>query len=360
MTGRMNGMGRLHPNGRTEPNECRCPVCSSIISPAMLASIIGAENARRLEIEQSVEAKFAKQLADAEKARKGEIAAAVKAAVKVTETKLKTIREGQTATIAAAVAAEREKTGKLVAEAVATAKVEHATEKARLEADLRLLQTKLAARPAHAIGLPAEIDLHQQISTMLTAAGLEDRAERVRPGVAGADVVVEIVHMGKVCGTLIVESKNHKTWKSSFTTRLRENQLRAGAAFSILSSPIFWSGAPPHIALRDSVICAKPEAVPTLILMLRQIVVDNHLRALGTEARDEKAEQALDFLTGATCNDLFDRLLRLGHDLTALDQREQSAHSTTWARRAEITAGVIAVQQQFVRTVADIIAGGGQ
>ena len=35
--------GRLHTNGRTMSAECRCPVCSSIISPDMLASIVGAE-----------------------------------------------------------------------------------------------------------------------------------------------------------------------------------------------------------------------------------------------------------------------------------------------------------------------------
>jgi hypothetical protein len=264
------------------------------------------------------------------------------------------------ATITTRVAAEQEKSAKATAEAVAAAKLEHAAEKLRLETAVADLQKKLAAKPAHAIGLPAEMDLHQQISAMLAVAAPNDRATRVKPGVQGADVIVEVVHRGEVCGKLLVESKNHKTWKSSFTTRLRENQIREGASFAILSSPIFWSGAPPHIALRDSVICAKPEAVPTLILMLRQIVVDNHLKALGTQARDEKSERALELLTGPTCNDMFQRLLRSTSDLTALDQREQSAHATTWTRRTEIVQGIIAIREQFVRAIDDIVAGDDQ
>lgn len=358
MTGGTNG--RLYANGRTLAVETRCPTCASPISPAQLASIIGALKAREIEIEQAVGARFSQQLAEVERKKKDDIAAAVKAAVKVAATKLKAIREHQTATIAAAVAAEQEKTAKAVTQAVETAKLEHAAERVRLESALADVQKRLAAKPAHAIGLPAEIDLHQQICAMLTASGLEDRAERVRPGVPGADVVVEVIHRGEVCGKLLVESKAHKTWKASFTTRLRENQLREGAAFGILSSPIFWSGAPPHIALRDSVLCARPEIVPTLILLLRQVVVDGHLKALGMRARDVKAEQALDFLTSPTCNDLFEKLLRLSRDLTSLDQREQSAHSATWSRRAEIIKGVMAVREQFVRTIADIIVGGEQ
>lgn len=352
MNGRTNG--RLYPNGRTEPAECRCPVCSSIIRPEQLAIIVGAEAARRLEIEQAVEAKFAKQLADAEKTRKGEIAAAVKAALKVAETKLKTIREQQTATIATAVAAEREKTGKLVVEAVAAAKVEHATERARLEADLSLLQKKLAARPAHQIGEPAEVDLYDT----LVAAFPGDRISRVAKGVKGPDVVMDVVTpSGDIAGRVILDSKAHARWSNKFTTKLRADQLAGKPAeFAILVSSAFPAGAR-ELHLQDGVLVVSPARVVVVVQFLRQQIIANHRLKLSVEARDEKGDRLLAYLTSDAGFECLGAFAKTIDDMIDLEARQLDVETGFHRRRGEMIRAIQRAHEELVTEIDRIISG---
>src|SRR5262249_22326961 len=131
---------------------------------------------RRLELEQEVEAKFSRQLAEAEKKRKREVDAAVKAATQA-------LREGQQAAIAAALDAERKRSEKAVADAVNAAMIEFATEKARLETTLADVQRKLQARTPHDRGEPAEVALADAVAAVLPSTDICRRVEKGRLGV---------------------------------------------------------------------------------------------------------------------------------------------------------------------------------
>jgi len=120
---------RANGNGHAGVGECHCPLCFSVLAPDRYAAVVGSLSARESEIEQTISARFTRQIADAERKRKVEIDAAVKAATKA-------LRDGQAGIVAATIAAERERSDKVVAEAVNAVKIEFATEKARLETTL--------------------------------------------------------------------------------------------------------------------------------------------------------------------------------------------------------------------------------
>jgi hypothetical protein len=354
MTDTMNSAARLHRNGRTEPSECRCPACQSIIPPDLLASIIGAENVRRLDIEQTVAARFAKQIAEAETKKKGEIAKAVKAATVVAETKIAAIRHNQAAVVVAALTAERIVAGQKLDEAVSAEKLAHAAEKLRLETALADMQRKLQGKTAHQLGEPFEASLYD---TIVAALPPSDVARRVEKGQPGVDVIVEVVHGESVVGKIVLDSKNHARWQNAFTRKLRADQLAENADFGILSSTVFPKGAS-QLYVQDGVIIADPERVAVLVTILRRIIIDNHIQKRGSEARNEKADALFTFLLSRRADDLFLKMIRIARDLETLDEVEVKSHRTTWAKRAELVQGVVDVHDTITSTIADVVGGG--
>ncbi|HWB48354.1 MAG TPA: DUF2130 domain-containing protein [Stellaceae bacterium] len=354
----MSVTGTSPPNGHdSHPTlgtaGTHCPVCDSPISARKFAEIEGVRRAREAEIEQSVEARFAKQLAETERRKKAEIAAAVKLATKVVEAKLKAIRDSQAGIVAAAVAAEREKAGKLVVAAVAAAKVEHATEKARLEADLSLLQKKLVARPAHQIGGPAEVDLYDT----LVSAFPGDRISRVAKGVKGPDVVMDVVTPnGDIAGRVILDSKAHARWSSKFATKLRGDQLAAQADFAILVSSAFPAGAR-ELHMQDSVLIVSPARAVVVVQFLRQQVIFNYRLKLSAEARDEKGDRLLAYLTSDAGFECLGAVAKATDDMINLEARQLDAETGFHRRRGEMIRAIQRAHEELVAQIDGIVSG---
>jgi len=179
-----------------------------------------------------------------------------------------------------------------------------------------------------------------------------------RRGVAGGDVLIEVVHQptGEVAGKLLLDMKNHARWSSKFTSKLAADKTAADADFALLVSSGTMPAGEQQICIRDGVIVCATERVGALVTLLRKIVLDNFVLKLSVERRDAKAERLFDFVVGPACTDLFDRLAKLTRDLEALAAAEEKAHRTTWDRRSGIVQGIMAVHDQFVQTVASLIA----
>lgn len=349
------GAARPRParNGHAHATECTCPLCGSVISSDRLASIIGAQKARESEIEQAVAARFARQIADAERARKAEIEKARREATEVAEIKLKALAANQEATISARLLAQRETLEKAKAKAVTDEKVKAFEEKSRLTEQLAEMQRRLERKTAHELGDPAEVDLFEQ----LVAAFPDDRISRVVKGQKGPDIIVEVVHNDAVVGKVVIDCKNHKRWQNGFTSKLRADQLDEGADFAILSTAVFPAGAR-QLHIQDNVIVADPARVPVLVHLLRRQIIDNFMLKLGAEAKDAKAGQLYNFILSPTCDDLFDRLLKLTHELQDLGVAEEKSHRLMWDKRGTLLQNVFGVREQFCGVVADIIGGG--
>jgi hypothetical protein len=348
--GTLNGSGvagTSRSNGRAHAAECTCPTCGSVIPEMVHKAILGRQRAHDAEIERAVGARFAKQIAEAEKKRKSEIDAAVKAATK-------SLRDGQTGVVTAAIQAERERADKAVADAVNATKLEFATERVRLESALADLQKKVQAKSPFDRGEPAEVSLFDAIVAAVPPTDVVRRVEKGRPGV---DVVVEIVHGNTVVGKIAIDSKAHARWQNAFCVKLRQDQLRENAAFGILSSSVFPKGAS-QLHVQDGVIVCHPDRVPVLVSLLRRIILDGHTQKRGSEARNKKAEAVLKFLLSKQADDLFAKLVSTTRSLEALDMGEVKSHQSTWTKRSGLIREILQVHDSFTGTIGDIIGGG--
>jgi hypothetical protein len=357
----LQGRSRL-PNGHAHEvdrssGEAQCPFCGAPLGRKRLREIqtrMTAEEAERsAKREQQIRDGFAREMAKAEATKKAAIDKARREATKVADSKLKVLAANQEATINARLQAQRETLEKAKAKAVSDEKAKAYEEKLRLEEKLQELTRQLQKKTAHELGDPAEVDTLAQ----LEAAFSGDRVSRVVKGVKGPDILIEVVHNGAVVGKIVVDCKNHKKWSNGFTAKLRTDQLAEGADFAILSTAVFPAGAR-QLHVQDNVIVADPARVPVLVHLLRRQIIDNCMLKLGAEARDTKAGELYKFILSPTCDDMFDRLLKLTRDAQVLDAAEAKAHQATWMKRAELLVGVLAVREQFVSVVADIVGGG--
>jgi hypothetical protein len=317
-----------------------CPLCGSTLTGARykeaMARLDSVEKERLATLEASLTARFAEQ----------QQRAAAKAAAE-TATQVEKARRKANKTATALLAP---KIADAVAQAVQTERTKTYAEKLALEQQLADMQRKLAAKTAHQIGEPAEVDLH----AALVAAFPEDRLSRVAKGIRGPDVVMEIVYQGGIAGRIILDSKDHARWSNRFCSKLRSDQLAANADFAILSTSSFPAGKQ-HIHVQDNVIVASPARVLVLVDLLRRLVIQNHVLKLSIEARNEKADAIFDFVTSATCSDLFERVAKLTTEMDAIDRAETLAHEKVWSKRADLNRSIRSAYDEFAGTFHRII-----
>jgi hypothetical protein len=223
-------------------------------------------------------------------------------------------------------------------------------ERQRLQVTVQDLTRQLEKVTAHERGEGAEIDLYEA----LKGAFEGDRIRRVKAGVAGPDIIHEIVRHGKICGTVIYETKNRNDYKSAYATKLRADQMAAKAEFAVLSSNHF-PGKARQLHLHEGVIVACPARVVALAQMLRRHILQLHELRTSIQERGAKTEKLYKFITSDQCRQLLDNVEKLVDDMLELDVKEQSAHKTIWEKRGRMLNLVLKAHGDFCGAVDRII-----
>src|SRR5271157_2485090 len=99
-------------------------------------------------------------------------------------------------------------------------------------------QRQLANKTASELGDAGEINLFEKLRDALPG----DHVTRIAKGQPGADINIDVVHKGIVCGRILVDSKNRKAWQTGFATKLRADQIEVEADHAVLASTAFPSG----------------------------------------------------------------------------------------------------------------------
>lgn len=209
-------------------------------------------------------------------------------------------------------------------------------ERQKLQGTVQELTRQLEKMTAQERGEGAEIDLYEA----LKGAFEGDRIRRVKKGIAGPDIIHEVMRHGKVCGTIIYDRKNRNDYKSSYATKLHQDQLAAKAEFAVLSSNHF-PGEVRQLHLHHGVIVTCPARVVTIAQMLRGHLFQLHGLRVSIQERGAKTEALYKFITSEQCRQIFETVDKLVADMLELDVTEQRAHKAVWEKRGRMLTSVL-------------------
>lgn len=271
------------------------------------------------------------------------------------EAQTEALKQNQEVLIAGRVQEAREALEKDKSEALLAKEQTHFAERQRLQAIVDELKRKLENQKSGELGDGAEIKLFD----VLKEAFPDDRIRRVEKGTAGADIIHEVMLNGKVAGTIVYDSKNRGAWQSSFATKLRQDQLTAGADHAVLSTNKFPKEGK-ELYRTEGVILVSPVRAVVLAELLRSHIVGMNDLRVSNDERDAKTEQLYAFITSNQCREMMQSIEDLVDKLLKLETDELKAHQKVWTTRGGLLKSVLKSNANFRFALANIIGGDGQ
>lgn len=208
---------------------------------------------------------------------------------------------------------------------------EYAREKEVLIGQVNQLQRRLADQTPNEIGDGAELDLLEELRREFE----NDNITRVPKGTPGADVRVEVRERGQTVGLILLDSKDRKSWRSEYATKLRQDQLDAGADHAVLSTTVFPKGKR-ELCVEADVIVASPRCVVETVRILRAEIVHSHRLHASNDERAGKIEALYGYITSREYNQKLEEVERLHAALLELEVDDKKYHDKTWRNRARM------------------------
>jgi myosin heavy subunit len=225
-------------------------------------------------------------------------------------------------------------------------------EREALQKKMQLMDKQLQKKTANELGDGAEIDLFEALRESYSG----DRITRIPKGQAGADILHEVLHKGESCGKIIIDSKNRQSWQNGFVTKLRQDQVEAGAEHAILASTVFPAGKK-EMCVESGVIVIAPARVIHITQILRKAMVAMHVMGLSLKERASKMTRLYKLVTSESYSRKFSEAGKLAQDILELDVQEKKAHDNVWKKRGTLATRINNVLREVETDVAAVIEG---
>lgn len=306
----------------------------------------------RLKLQEAeVNAAASEDLLRQRQAANDEAVAAANAAATEAAAQLASLKEEQKATLAKNMEEQREALEKDKENALNAQAAKTFEENQKLTTTVGELTRALEKKTNEELGEGAEVDLYEALRGEFP----DDRITRVKKGEPGGDILHVIVVNGRDCGTIIYDSKNHKSWRTEHVAKLKIDQLAANAEHAILSTHKFPQGTG-QLHIIDGVVIANPARVVLLAKLVRTHVTRVHGLTLSSIERDSKTEALYKFITSDQCALHFERVGSKAKELLDLQDKEIRWHKLHWAKQGE-TVRVIEKAKAELENEISIIIG---
>ena len=214
------------------------------------------------------------------------------------------------------------------------------------------LERQLLKKTAFDLGDGAEIDLYEA----LRAAFRGDHVQRVPRGEAGADIHHDVVYKGASCGLIVIDSKNRKQWRDTFAAKLHQDKVAAQAQHAILATNVFPTGKK-ELCTFEGVLVMSPARVVTMIDLLRDQMIQMHVKGLSMRERNDKMGRLYTYITSDGCVQHFKEMDKIADDIQELDVQEVRDHNKNWQARGSKTRQLKAAVREVRTEIGAIVEG---
>lgn len=222
-------------------------------------------------------------------------------------------------------------------------------ERESFQKTIQVMKNQLQRKTANELGDGGEIHVFEALRDSFQG----DKITRIPKGQAGADILHEVYYKGEMCGRIIVDSKNRQAWQNTFVTKLRQDQVDAGAEHAILATTVFPAGKK-EICNESGVIVISPPHVVQIVRLLRQAMITMHVRGLSIRERTTKMSRLYKLITSESYSAKFTEASRLAQDLLDLEVQEQTAHTNVWKKRGSLVKRMQNVLREVETEVAAV------
>lgn len=175
--------------------------------------------------------------------------------------------------------------------------------------------------------------LELELKNILQKEFTYDEIKDVPKGVKGADLIQIVKNdLGKVCGTIIWESKRTKVWSQGWIAKLKEDQRRIKSEIAVIISQSLPEGVQ-HFSEKDGVWIGNYDTIISLGTVLRKSLIDLAGVKASLVGKHDKKEILWNYLTSIEFKQrleaFYDAYTQIKEDL----KKEQEWFRRKWAKQ---------------------------
>lgn len=230
--------------------------------------------------------------------------------------------------------AEREKIRKAAEETIL--EQQHLKEKEKdkmiddLKKSLEDAQRKATQGSQQLQGEVQELDMEAILRTSFPS----DSIEPIGKGVLGADIRQVVKSPGgKVCGTILWESKRTKAWSDGWITKLKEDMRNDKANLPAIISETLPEEANTGMGLKDGVWVSSHKLFIPLAMLLRKSLIDAAYQKFVSDNKQSKAEQIYGYVTSHEFAQQVESMVEVYSDMLTQITKERVAYEKSWKLR---------------------------
>lgn len=183
--------------------------------------------------------------------------------------------------------------------------------------------------------------LELELEDLLRASFPYDEIISIAKGVNGADILQKVHdHSGRICGSIIWESKHTKAWSEGWIQKLKDDQRKERAEVAIIVSTVL----PPdikHFDYRSDVIISDVASVISLANLLRVKLQEISLLRLSSVGKKEKLEVLFNYLTSIEFKQKMEAIIEAFITMKSDLDQEKRLTMKNWAKREKQLERVI-------------------
>lgn len=199
--------------------------------------------------------------------------------------------------------------------------------------DLKRLSEDLKRRAEQgsqqAQGEIQELELKKDLSQFFPT----DDIQPVPKGMTGADVLQQVLNKnGKICGTIIWESKRTKNWNDKWISKLKNDQQRAKADVAVIVTQALPQNIT-NFGFEKGVLVTNYASLFSLAFLLRNHIIEiTHTKAIAIN-KDKKMDLLFHYFTGQEFRQRVERIIEGFSDMKKDLDKEKISYERLLAKR---------------------------
>jgi len=174
-----------------------------------------------------------------------------------------------------------------------------------------------------------ELELEQRLRENF----VYDEIEPISSGIQGADILQKVFSKtGKLCGSVLLESKNAKKWSDSWVSKLKKDQRRIKADIGVIVTTVLPEGVNDFVCSEGIIIVHYHNVIPVIVLLRNQLFEITRTKTFNID-KNEKMQVMYQYLIGTEFRQKVEMVVEAFADMMKDLQKEQRAMARTWSKR---------------------------